>query len=138
MVEYLKSFGEHLLFKKNEENIIISGFPIEEIVKTQLEKYEILGGMKQDDDFGLSRFKDLAVPLGLYVEKDLNEIIGGSQSQNNNFIEGGTIPEDQFNKLFDMISVLNLRGGLSKKYSRKNKDVQSKKSTKNKTKKFDE
>ena len=134
MVEYLKSFGEHLLFKKNENEIIIGGFPIEEIVKTQLEKYEILGGMKQDDDFGLSRFKDLAVPLGLYVEKDLNEIIGGSQSQNNNFIEGGTIPEDQFNKLFDLVSVMNVRGGLSKKYSRKNKDVQSK----NKTKKFDE
>jgi hypothetical protein len=33
---------------------------------------------------------------------------------------------------------MNVRGGLSKKYSRKNKDVQSKKSTKNKTKKFDE
>ena len=138
MVEYLKSFGEHLLFKKNEENIIIGGFPIEEIVKTQLEKYEILGGMKQDDDFGLSRFKDLAVPLGLYVEKDLNEIVGGSQSQNNNFIEGGVISDDQFNKLFDLVSVMNVRGGLSKKYSRKNKDVQSKKNTKNKTKKFDE
>jgi hypothetical protein len=138
MVEYLKSFGEHLQFKKNENDIIIGGFPIAEIAKNQLEKYELLGGTKQRDDFGLSRYKDLAVPLGLYVEKDLNEIVGGSQKQNNNFIQGGTIPEDHFNKLFDLVSVMNVRGGLSKKYSRKNKDVQSKKSTKNKTKKFDE
>ena len=138
MVEYSKSFGEHLLFKQNENDIIIGGFPIAEIAKSQLEKYELLGGTKQRDDFCLSRYKDLAVPLGLYVEKDLNEIVGGSQKQNNNFIQGGTIPEDHFNKLFDLVSVMNIRGGLSKKYSRKNKDVQSKKSTKNKTKKFDE
>ena len=130
MVEYLQSFGEHLLFKKNENEIIMGGYSINEIAKNQLK----IGGMKQEDDFGLSRFKDLAVPLGLYVEKDLNEIIGGSQSHNKNFIEGGTIPDDQFNKLFDMVAVLNVRGGLSKNYSRKNKDVQSK----NKTKKFDE
>jgi len=134
MVEYLQSFGEHLLFKKNENEIIMGGYSIDEIAKTQLK----IGGMKQEDDFGLSRFKDLAVPLGLYLEKDLNEIIGGSQPHNKNFIEGGTIPDDQFNKLFDMVAVLNARGGLSKKYSRKNKDIQSKKSTKNKTKKFDE
>lgn len=135
MIEYEKSFGEHLQFIKNENDIIMGGFPIEKLAKEQVEKYELLGGTKESSDFGVSRFKNLAVPIGVYVEKDLNDLIGGSQTQKNNIIEGGTIPQDHFDKLFDMVSVMNIRGGLSKKYSRKNKDVQSKKSTKNKTKK---
>ena len=134
MVEYEKSFGEHLIFKKNENDIIMGGFPIEKLVKEQVEKYELLGGAKENGDFGVSRFKNLAVPIGVYVEKDLNDLIGGSQRQKNNIVESGTITEEHFDKLFDMVSIMNVRGGLSKKYSRKNKEVQSK----NKTKKIDE
>ena len=134
MVEYEKSFGQHLIFKKNENDIIMGGFPIEKLVKEQVEKYELLGGAKENGDFGVSRFKNLAVPIGVYVEKDLNDLIGGSQRQKNNIVESGTITEEHFDKLFDMVSIMNVRGGLSKKYSRKNKEVQSK----NKTKKFDE
>ena len=138
MTEYLTSFGEHLQFKKNENDIIMGGFPIEKLIEEQLEKYELLGGTKEHGDFGVSRFKNLAVPIGLFVEKDLNDLVGGSHQQKNNLIEGGTISEDHFNKLFDLVAVMNVRGGMSKKYSRKKNDVQSKKSTKNKTKKFNE
>jgi len=131
MVEYLKSFGEHLEFKKNENDIIMGGFPIEKLIEEQLEKYKLLGGTKEHGDFGVSQFKNLAVPIGLFVEKDLNDLNGGSQEQKNNLIEGGTISEDHFNKLFDMVSVMNVRGGMSKKYSRKNKI-----NINNKTKKY--
>jgi len=47
MTEYLTSFGEHLQFKKNENDIIMGGFPIEKLIEEQLEKYE-LDKMKND------------------------------------------------------------------------------------------
>jgi len=131
MTEYLTSFGEHLQFKKNENDIIMGGFPIEKLIEEQLEKYELLGGTKENGDFGVSQFKNLAVPIGLFVEKDLNDLVGGSHQQKNNLIEGGTISEDHFNKLFDMVSVMNVRGGVSKKYSRKNKTNVNNKTKKN-------
>jgi len=131
MTEYLTSFGENLQFKKNENDIIMGGFPIEKLIEEQLEKYELLGGTKEHGDFGVSRFKNLAVPIGLFVEKDLNDLVGGSHQQKNNLIEGGTISEDHFNKLFDLVSVMNVRGGMSKKYSRKNKTNVNNKAKKN-------
>jgi hypothetical protein len=132
MTEYLKSFGEHLQFKKNENDIIIGGIAIEKLVAEQLNKYELLGGTKENGDFGISQFENLAVPIGLFVEKDINDLMGGSHEQLTNLIESGTIQEEQFNKLFDLVSVSNFRGGLSsKKYSRKNKI-----NVNNKTKKY--
>ena len=109
----------------------MGGFPIEKLIEEQLEKYELLGGTKENGDFGVSQFKNLAVPIGLFVEKDLNDLVGGSHQQNNNLTEGGTISEDHFNKLFDLVAVMNVRGGMSKKYSRKNKT-----NVNNKTKKY--
>lgn len=131
MAEYLKSFGEHLQFKKNENDIIMGGIAIEKLVAEQLNKYELLGGTKENGDFGILQFENLAVPIGLFVEKDINDLIGGSHEQLNNLIESGTIPEEQFNKLFDLVSVSNFRGGINKKYSRKNKT-----NVNNKTKKY--
>jgi len=135
MVEYLKTFGEHLIFEKNENGIIMGGYPIEKIVLEQIGKYEMLGGTKESENFGLSQFKNLAVPLGLYVEKDINDLVGGgSQSDLEKLEKTEVISEDHFNKLFDLVSVT--KGGLSKKYSRKNVTInKSKNNTKNKTRK---
>lgn len=116
-MEYAKSFGENVLFN-NTNNEMRGGYPIEKIITTETQKQEMLGGSKKSEDFGLSRFQNLVVPIGLYVDNtDVLHLQQGSQKETNQ-CDGIVLGEDMFAKFLDLVTVKNIKGG-SKKYTKK-------------------
>ena len=129
-MEYAKSFGENVLFN-NTNNEIRGGYPIEQIIQSETQKQEILGGSKKSEDFGLSRFQNLVVPLGLYVDNtDLLYLQQGSQKETKQS-DGTVLGEDMFDKFLSLVGVENRKGGF-KKYTKKNNVLHHS----NKTRKF--
>lgn len=118
-MEYAKSFGENILFH-NTNNEMRGGYPLEEIIKSETQKQEMLGGSKKSEDFGLSRFTNLVVPIGLYVDNtDLLYLKQGSQKEMKE-CDGTVLGEDMFDRFLDLVGVEN-RKVSSKKYTKKHK-----------------
>lgn len=118
-MEYAKSFGENILFH-NTNNEMRGGYPLEEIIKSETQKQEMLGGSKKSEDFGLSRFTNLVVPIGLYVDNtDLFYLKQGSQKEMKE-CDGTVLGEDMFDRFLDLVGVEN-RKVSSKKYTKKHK-----------------
>ena len=118
-MEYAKSFGENVLFN-NINNEMRGGYPIEEIIKNETQKQEMLGGSKNTEDFWLSRFTNLVVPLGVYVDNvDLLHLKQGSPLEMDQCI-GNVLGEDMFDKFLSLVGVEN-RKVSSKKYTKKHK-----------------
>ena len=116
-MEYAKSFGENVMFH-NTNNEMRGGYPIEEIIKSETQKQEMLGGSKKSEDFGLSRFTNLVVPIGLYVDNtDLLYLQEGSQKETKQ-CEGTVLGEDMFDRFLDLVGV-ETRKVSSKKYTKK-------------------
>jgi hypothetical protein len=116
-MEYAKSFGENVLFH-NTNDEMRGGYPIEEIIKSEIQKQEMFGGSKNSEDFGLSRFTNLVVPLGLYVDNtDLLHLQQCSQKEMKQ-CEGNVLGEDMFDTFLNLVGVENRKGG-SKKYTKK-------------------
>jgi len=116
-MEYAKSFGENVLFH-NTNNEMRGGYPIEEIIKSETQKQEMLGGSKNSEDFGLSRFTNLVVPVGLYVDNvDLLHLKQGSPKEMD-ICNGSVLGEDMFDNFFSLVGVEN-RNVSSKKYTKK-------------------
>ena len=130
-MEYAKSFGENILFH-NTNNEMRGGYPLEEIIKSETQKQEMLGGSKKSEDFGLSRFTNLVVPIGLYVDNtDLLYLQEGSQKETKE-CHGTVLGEDMFDRFLDLVGVENIKGGF-KKYTKKHKVLyHSNKTRKNK------
>ena len=130
-MEYAKSFGENILFH-NTNNEMRGGYPLEEIIKSETQKQEMLGGSKKSEDFGLSRFTNLVVPIGLYVDNtDLLYLQEGSQKETKE-CDGTVLGEDMFDRFLDLVGVENIKGGF-KKYTKKHKVLyHSNKTRKNK------
>jgi hypothetical protein len=128
-MEYAKSFGENVLFN-NTNNEMRGGYPIEQIITTETQKQEMLGGSKKSEDFGLSRFQNLVVPIGLYVDNtDVLHLQEGSQKETKQS-DGTVLGEDMFDRFFDLVSVKNINL-YSKKYTKKHNVLY----TRNKTRK---
>jgi hypothetical protein len=118
-MEYAKSFGENVLFH-NINNEMRGGYPIEQIIKSETQKQEMLGGSKKSEDFGLSRFTNLVVPIGLYVDNtDLLYLQEGSQKETKQ-CDGTVLGEDMFDRFLNLVGVDNKKGG-SKNYTKKHK-----------------
>jgi len=116
-MEYAKSFGENVLFN-NINNEMRGGYPIEEIIKNETQKQEMLGGSKNTEDFGLSRFTNLVVPIGLYVDhSDLLHLQQASHIETKQ-CDGSVLGEDMFDRFLSLVGVENRKGG-SKKYTKK-------------------
>jgi hypothetical protein len=116
-MEYAKSFGENVLFH-NTNNEMRGGYPLEQIIKNETHKQEMLGGSKKSEDFGLSRFTNLVVPVGLYVDNaDVLHLHQGSQKETKQ-IGGNVLGEDMFDTFFTLVGVENRKGGF-KKYTKK-------------------
>ena len=116
-MEYAKSFGENVLFH-NKNNEMRGGYPIEEIIQSETQKQEMLGGSKKSEDFGLSRFTNLVVPIGLYVDhSDLLHLQQASHIETKE-CDGNVLGEDMFDKFLSLVGVEN-RKGVSKKYTKK-------------------
>ena len=130
-MEYAKSFGENILFH-NTNNEMRGGYPLEQIIATETQKQEMLGGSKKSEDFGLSRFTNLVVPIGLYVDNtDLLYLQEGSQKETKE-CDGNVLGEDMFDRFLDLVGVENKKGGF-KKYTKKHKVLyHSNKTRKNK------
>uniref|UniRef100_A0A6C0HBG9 Uncharacterized protein n=1 Tax=viral metagenome TaxID=1070528 RepID=A0A6C0HBG9_9ZZZZ len=128
-MEYAKSFGENVLFN-NTNNEMRGGYPIEEIIQSETQKREMLGGSKKSEEFGLSRFQNLVVPIGLYLDNtDILHLQQGSQKETNQS-DGIVLGEDIFDKFLDLVSVKHRKGG-SNKYTKKRNVLY----TRNKTRK---
>ena len=118
-MEYAKSFGENVMFH-NTNNEMRGGYPIEEIIKSETQKQEMLGGSKKSEDFGLSRFTNLVVPVGLYVDNtDLLYLQEGSQKETKQS-DGSVLGEDMFDKFLSLVGVENRKGSF-KNYTKKHK-----------------
>jgi hypothetical protein len=116
-MEYAKSFGENVMFH-NTNNEMRGGYPIEEIIKSETQKQEMLGGSKKSEDFGLSRFTNLVVPIGLYVDNtDLLYLQEGSQKETKQ-CDGTVLGEDMFDRFLNLVGVDNKKGGF-KIYTKK-------------------
>jgi len=129
-MEYAKSFGDNILFH-NTNNEMRGGYPIEKIIQSETLKQEMLGGSKKSEDFGLSRFTNLVVPIGLYVDNtDLLYLQQGSQKETKQ-CEGTVLGEDMFDRFLNLVGVDNKKGG-SKKYTKKHNVLQHSNKTRKK------
>jgi hypothetical protein len=130
-MEYAKSFGENVLFH-NTNNEMRGGYPIEQIIKNETQKQEMLGGSKKSEDFGLSRFTNLVVPIGLYVDNtDLLHLQEGSQKETKQY-DGTILGEDMFDTFLNLVRVENKKGGFKKYTKKHNVLYHSNKTRKNK------
>ena len=87
--------NDHIIFHKNENDEMKGGYSIEKLGEQD----------RTINDAGLARFKNLVVPLGLKVDnKDLSYLKGGSHNITK-VVDKNLVPDELFNKLFDMVSV---------------------------------
>jgi hypothetical protein len=130
-MEYAKSFGENVLFN-NTNNEMRGGYPIEKIIQSETLKQEMLGGSKKSEEFGLSRFQNLVVPIGLYLDNtDILHLQQSSQKETNQS-DGIVLGEDIFDKFLDLVTVKNRKGGYNKYTKKRNVLFTRNKTRKNK------
>jgi hypothetical protein len=91
------------------ENGNLGGYPMVDILQKEIDKQNMLGGKTNKAELGLSKFNDLIIPAGLLSFSDNYYSKGGElggayhKTQIKEKING-TMDNELFNKVFDLIT----------------------------------
>jgi hypothetical protein len=115
--------NDYEFIKNNNNNIVSAVFPMREHLKNENNKRTILGGSVLTIQTGMTRFDELGVPVGLYLEEKHITIENNSKREPKNEV----IDDALFEKLLGMASsVKGKTNSSSKKNSQQNKNKKTK------------
>jgi hypothetical protein len=104
-MEFENSIGKYIY----NESLNIGGYPMVEILQKEIDKQNLLGGKTSNSELGVSKFIDLIIPAGLlsfsneYYSKG-GEIGGSLDKIKIKEKTNGTVDDELFNKVFDLIT----------------------------------
>jgi hypothetical protein len=120
MFEIIPSAMEQCIFNDTANGFKRGGYPLSEFIQGE---HKMIGGSKHDNDVGISRFDNLAIPVGLlsYSNKNREQLMQTGGSRNNKKeVVGDVINEDIFNKLFfNMASIKSSNSKTRKNHVKK-------------------
>ena len=111
MFEIIPSSMEQYIFNNTVNGINRGGYPLTEFIQSE---HKMIGGSKHDNDIGVSRFDNLAIPVGLLSYSNKNTQTGGSRNIKKEVV-GDVINEDIFNKLFFNIASIKSSNSKTRK-----------------------
>lgn len=85
----------------------LGGYPMVQLIQKEIEKQNLLGSKINNSEFGSMRFENLIIPAGLISFSNDYYKKGGGLNDNKIKIKekvNGTINDDIFNKVFDLIT----------------------------------
>jgi hypothetical protein len=113
----------------------IGGYPMVDILHKEFDKNQILGSKTTQNEFGIKKFENLVIPVGLVSFSDdyYSNKTGGSQHKTNIKVKHhDTVNNELFNKVFDLITkcpknrskqqtkknIFKIRNAITKKYKK--------------------
>jgi len=118
--------NDYEFIKNNNNNIVSAVFPMREHLKNENNKRTILGGSVLTIQTGMTRFDELGVPVGLYLEERQITMENNMKREPKNEI----IDDVLFEKLLGMTSTIKGKtNSSSKKNSQSSKNKKTKKVT---------
>jgi hypothetical protein len=110
------------------EFLNVGGYPMVEILQKEINKQNSLGGNMNKSELGVSKFNDLIIPAGLLLFSNEYYSKGGEVGGSKHKTQikekiNGTVDNELFNKVFDLITKCPGKSGTKKKHTKHTKNT---------------